>query len=345
MLPSMAIVTVCEKAADADPWPNDWRVALKRAIRDPAELCQLLDLPLEWVVSAVDQGPEFPLFVPREFASRMRLGDPKDPLLLQVLPQLAENELVSGFTADPVGDQQAKLAPGLLQKYHGRALLVTTGACAIHCRYCFRRHFPYQESPPQWSVWEPALEQLAKRPDINEVILSGGDPLTLTDSTLSALVERIERIPHIERLRIHTRLPIVVPQRVSDELLGWIERTRLATIVVIHANHAQEFDPFVATAINRLRGAAQSLLNQAVLLRGINDSVESLVDLSNTLVNLGVMPYYLHLLDRAAGTHQFEVDETIGRELITAMRDQLPGYAVPRLARETAGKASKQVVL
>ncbi|MFP6677240.1 MAG: EF-P beta-lysylation protein EpmB [Pirellulaceae bacterium] len=344
MLPSMAIVTRCEKAADADQWPNDWRVAMSRAIRNPAQLCQRLELPPEWVDSSVDTSPSFSLFAPLEFVSRMKKGDCHDPLLLQVLPKLEENQLVPGFTADPVGDQQATLAPGLIQKYRGRALLVTSGACAVHCRYCFRREFPYQQSPPQWSTWETALEQLWAAPDVEELILSGGDPLTLSDDTLSELVLRLAEIPHLKRLRLHTRLPIVIPQRVTDDMLTWLTRTRLTPIVVIHANHGNELDEFVAVAVTRLRRAGVTLLNQSVLMQGINDDVESLTALSESLINIGVIPYYLHLLDRATGTHAFEVGAATGIQLLGELRNRLPGYAVPRLAVETAGGASKEIL-
>lgn len=317
---------------------------MKRAIRDPVQLCRLLELPPEWVDSAVDTQSSFPLFAPLEFVSRMKTADRRDPLLLQVLPQVIENQQVPGFNIDPVGDHQATLAPGLLQKYRGRALLVTTGSCAIHCRYCFRRDFPYQESPPQWSTWETALDQLSRTPDVEELILSGGDPLTLGDDTLSDLVSRLAEIPHLKRLRLHTRLPIVIPQRVTEQMLDWLTGTRLTPIVVIHANHANEIDEFVASTITRLRQAGITLLNQSVLLKGINDKVESLAALSESLINIGVIPYYLHLLDRALGTHAFEVDAATGVRLLAELRNRLPGYAVPRLARETKGGASKEIL-
>lgn len=340
----MSIVTVCEKAADTDPWPNDWRDALKRAVRSVDELAKLLDLPPDWAGSQLDDSSDFPLLVTREYASRIRRGDPSDPLLLQVAPQRAERASVAGFTMDAVGDAAASLIPGLLQKYSRRALLVVTGACAIHCRYCFRRHFPYQESPPQWSTWNAALAEVQSRPSIDELILSGGDPLMLSDEVLGRLVERIESIPQLRRLRIHTRLPIVLPQRVTERLLDVLGRTRLTSVVVIHTNHAQEIDDLTAAAIDRLRDARVTLLNQSVLLRGVNDSVDALEQLSRRLVDLGVLPYYLHLLDRTQGTHAFEVTADEGRAWMEQLRDRLPGYAVPRLAREIVGHRSKDVL-
>jgi EF-P beta-lysylation protein EpmB len=305
----------------------------------------LLDLPLEWVETQLDDRPDFPLFATREYLSRAERGNPDDPLLRQVLPQRSELHSPPDYAMDPVGDGQSALTPGLLQKYRGRALLVATGGCAIHCRYCFRREYPYQESPPQWSTWNTAIAELTRRESIEEIILSGGDPLTLSDEILSSLVDRLAAIPHLKRLRIHTRLPIVLPQRVNEPMLEWLTGSRLKPIVVIHANHAREFDGFVVGAIDRLREAGIPLLNQSVLLRGINDSVEALEDLSKTLIDTGVIPYYLHLLDRTIGTHEFEVQQNEGKSLVSKLRTRLPGYAVPRLVREVFGGESKEVVL
>ena len=214
-----------------------WQRSLKEAIRDPRELCRLLNLPTDIVSEAVNGAGDFPLFVPRGYLARMTPGDRHDPLLLQVLPVQAEREEVAGFTADPVGDQSAMLAAGVLQKYAGRALLIVTGACAIHCRYCFRRHFPYSEGPRSWADWTPSLDRIAADQSLHEVLLSGGDPLTLTDPWLAELARRLADIPHLRRLRVHTRLPIVLPERVCDELLAWLTGTRLTPIVVVHANH------------------------------------------------------------------------------------------------------------
>jgi EF-P beta-lysylation protein EpmB len=269
----------------------------------------------------------FPVFAPWPYIRRIRQGDRHDPLLRQVLP-LAEEERLEAGLLDPVGDHQAKLLPGLLHKYEGRALLVTTGACAVHCRYCFRRHFPYGESP--------------KSPD--EVILSGGDPLTLVDAQLAELAHRIARIGHVRRLRVHTRLPIVIPARVCEALLAWLRETRLAPMVVVHANHPQELDGPTAAAIVRLVEAGIPVLNQAVLLAGVNDSAETLIELSRRLVDLRVMPYYLHQLDRVAGALHFEAPVSRGLELVAAMRRALPGYAVPRYVQEVPGEAHKRVL-
>lgn len=273
----------------------------------------------------------------------MRLGDPNDPLLRQVLPVGQELVEAAGFTADPVDDAAAKLVPGLLQKYAGRVLLVTTGACAVHCRYCFRRHYPYDESPKSLVDWEPALAAIAADDTIEEVILSGGDPLTLVDDRLEPLVRRLEQIPHLRRLRVHTRLPVVLPERVCDSLLAWFSAsgTRLTPICVIHANHANELDENVADSLARLRQSGVLLLNQSVLLRGINDNPNAQADLSRRLADVGVVPYYLHQMDRVSGAAHFEVPEDEGRRLVDFLRTMLPGYLVPRFVREIAGRESK----
>jgi EF-P beta-lysylation protein EpmB len=274
----------------------------------------------------------------------MRRGDPSDPLLRQVLPLESELLTPQGFTADPVGDKSATLGPGLLQKYSSRALLITTGACAVHCRYCFRRHFPYSESPRSPDDWQPAIDRITADPSIDEAILSGGDPLTLVDEHLAELARRLATVPHLRRLRIHTRLPIMIPQRVTDELVDWLRGTRLAPIMVVHANHAQEIDEPTAAALARLVDAGIPVLNQSVLLAGVNDKAEALIDLSRRLVELRVMPYYLHQLDRVQGAAHFEVPISRGLELIDQMRRALPGYAVPRYVQEVAGASHKHVL-
>lgn len=321
-----------------------WRQAIKNAIRDGDELCRILNVNKDLAGVSADAAVSFPVFAPWEFIRRMTLGDPRDPLLRQVLATADEEQSPPGFADDPVGDEVATLSPGLIRKYRSRALLITTGACAIHCRYCFRRHFPYEAAPKSVDDWQPALDQIAADGEIDEVILSGGDPLTLVDDKLAELAEQIARIDHIQRLRVHTRLPIVIPQRVTGELLAWLRGTRLATIMVVHANHPQEIDDAVAQSLTRLVDAGVPVLNQSVLLRGVNDDVDSLVELSRQLVNLRVMPYYLHQLDRVRGAAHFEVQLERGRQLVDEMRKHLPGYAVPRFVQEIAGQESKTVL-
>ncbi len=318
---------------------------MKDAVRDPAELCRLLDLPENFAKIASEAVKSFPLFVPRGFVARMKHSDRADPLLRQVLPLGDEMQEAFGFGGDPVGDCSATLQAGLLQKYHGRVLLITTGTCAIHCRYCFRRHFPYEEAPRTVARWQPALDAIAADASIHEVILSGGDPLTLVDATLAALVERLESIPHLRRLRIHTRLPIVIPERVTDELVAMLAASRLTPVVVVHANHAQELDEQTGRSLGRLLEARVVLLNQAVLLAGVNDSVEAQVALCERLLELRVLPYYLHQLDRVTGAAHFEVPITVGRQIVEQLRTRLPGYAVPRYVQEVAGAPSKTELL
>jgi EF-P beta-lysylation protein EpmB len=345
----MTIVTATGNPVRAGSGPGGspqtpWRESLKRAIRSTAQLLEELELPLDLLGPAQAASAGFPLFVPREYVARMKKGDPDDPLLLQVLPVGAELETPAGFSSDPVGDLAAEKSAGLLQKYDRRALLITTGACAIHCRYCFRRHFPYSEGPRSVAEWEPALEIIRSDENLDEVILSGGDPLTLVDEHLGELAERLADISHLKRLRVHTRLPIMIPQRVNDELLGWLRGTRLAPIMVVHANHANEIDDAVAKSLARLVDAGVPVFNQSVLLRGINDNAAALIELSRRLVDLRVMPYYLHQLDRVQGAAHFEVADCQGVDIIEEMRQHLPGYAVPRYVQEIAGDANKRVL-
>ncbi|QDU31926.1 L-lysine 2,3-aminomutase [Anatilimnocola aggregata] len=322
----------------------DWHAELKSAVRDPAQLLTALDLPDSLLPAARAAAKAFPLFAPGGYIGRMTPGRLDDPLLRQVLPLGEELDEVPGFAADAVGDAAATKSAGLIQKYQSRALLITTGACAVHCRYCFRRHFPYSTAPKSVDDWEPALDLIRADDSLDEVLLSGGDPLTLVDTTLAELAERLAAIPHLKRLRIHTRLPIIIPARVTSELLAWLCGTRLTPLVVIHANHAQEIDDNVANSLARLVDAGVPLLNQSVLLRGVNDSTTALVDLSRRLTDLRVMPYYLHQLDRVAGAAHFEVPISRGLQLIAEMRTQLPGYAVPRYVQEIAGEAHKRVL-
>ena len=315
---------------------NSWQQAMAEAIRDPAELLRQLNLPAKLLPSSSAMTKQFPLRVPHSFVARMRKGDPDDPLLRQVLPLDAELQDTPGFSLDPVGDHSAIINRGLLQKYQGRVLIMTTAACAIHCRYCFRRHFPYSEQSSRPSQWQEICDEITKDRSINEVILSGGDPLSLADTQLSQLVEMLDRLPQLKRLRIHTRYPIVLPQRINNSLLEWLTNTRLNTVVVIHSNHANEFNDDVATAMTKLKSAGVTLLNQTVLLRGVNDTIEALSQLSERLFENGVLPYYLHQLDKVQGAAHFEVEREKALHLITEIRKVLPGYLVPQLVEEIA---------
>jgi len=331
------------QVADAAATVQEWQTILARAIRDPVELCRRLGLPEELAAEATRSTAGFRVLVPQPFLSRIRPGDPDDPLLAQVLPRKAELADLPQFVPDPLDEAGTVRAPGLLGKYKGRFLIVASGACAVHCRFCFRRHFPYVQalSGPAWSG---VLKQIAAETSIEEVILSGGDPLTTRDHRLAEIAEALSEIPHLRRLRVHTRLPIVIPQRVNDDLLAWLRGTRLATYMVVHCNHPAEIDADVSAALGRLVDAGVPVLNQAVLMRGINDDVDVLAGLFGRLVDLRVMPYYLHQLDRVAGAAHFEVPPDRGRELIRQLRARLPGYAVPRYVRDTRGATHKEVL-
>lgn len=316
-----------------------WQRELAGAVREPAELLRLLGLE-----GTVSTNP-FRLLVPHSYIARMKHGDWRDPLLRQVLPLDEELRVVSGFNHDPVGDQFAQVADGVLHKYHGRVLLVTTGACAVHCRYCFRRHFPYTESNPVKGEWEGALAYIRANTEVREVILSGGDPLTLSDERLAVLFRQLRDIPHVTRVRFHSRLPVVLPSRIDSGFLSLLEQIPQQKVMVIHANHAQELAAGdVRAALAALHEAGVTLLNQAVLLRGVNDNADVLVELSESLFAQRVLPYYLHLLDRVAGAAHFEVPEAEAVRLMGAIRQRLPGFLVPKLVREVAGERAKMPV-
>lgn len=321
-----------------------WQAELADSFTDPLQLLASLELDPAGFPAIQRASERFPFRVTRSYAGRMNKRDPADPLLRQVLPLAEELAERADFVTDPVGDLQAVAGPGVLHKYHGRVLLIATGACAIHCRYCFRREFPYESQSLGKSREQEALDGIARDPSIQEVILSGGDPLVLNDERLGRLAAAIGDIPHVARLRLHTRLPIVLPSRITPALASSLAESRLQSVVVLHANHPAEFDRSVKNGLERLRGAGITLLNQAVLLRGVNNDAATLAALSETLFEHGVLPYYLHLLDRARGTAHFEVDETQALELLRELRKQLPGYLVPRLVREVPGEAFKRPV-
>jgi EF-P beta-lysylation protein EpmB len=317
---------------------SGWQQGLREAFRDPRALADHLSISLD-LLPPLPPEPSFPFLVPRPFAKRMRPEDPADPLLRQVWPDFAEGFAAEGERDDPVGDAGAVLEPGLLRKYRGRALVVATGSCAIHCRYCFRQNFPYGDAPP--ADWRRRLERLRTETDLHECILSGGDPLTLTDSVLSERIRDLASIPHLSTLRIHTRLPVVLPDRVTPRLRGILSETRLRTVVVFHANHPSEIDSAVEHAAVGLREAGVQLLNQSVLLAGVNDDASCLESLSLSLWEAGILPYYLHALDPVRGSGRFAVPDERAEALVAEVRTRLPGYLVPRLVREVPGARSK----
>jgi EF-P beta-lysylation protein EpmB len=329
------------KTALAWQHPLPWQQILANAVRDPAVLLDQLKLPMALLPAAQAASRQFPLRVPSGYLARMEVGNPDDPLLRQILPLQAEMDMYADDATDPVGDQAAMVAPGVLHKYTGRVLLLVTGACAIHCRYCFRRHFPYAEANPSTQQWQPALHYIAHDPSISEVILSGGDPLSMSDSRLAELVAQLQVIPHVQRLRVHTRLPVVVPERVTDGLLAWLTGSRLKPVLVLHINHPNEIDAALRDAVQRLRAQQVVVLNQSVLLKGVNDDVRTLVALSEGLFAAGILPYYLHQLDRVQGARHFAVDAARARSLLNEVRGRLPGYLLPRLVQEIPGMDAK----
>ncbi|MGQ7260280.1 EF-P beta-lysylation protein EpmB [Vreelandella sp. V005] len=333
-------IIIAAKQAAAQ-MPSAWQQQLSQAIRDPAVLCERLGLSQAWLAGA-DAGHQlFEICVPDAYLARIVPNDPNDPLLLQVLPLGEETDATPGYVTDPLEEADHRPVKGLIHKYANRVLLIASPACAINCRYCFRRHFPYSENSPSRAQWQEALDYLREDTSINEAILSGGDPLASNDRQLDWLVEQLESIPHLKRLRIHTRLPVVIPDRVDEALLGWLGSTHLQKVVVLHINHANEIDQAVVDACTRLKQAGATLLNQSVLLRGINDNVPALASLSERLFEAGVMPYYLHVLDPVQGAAHFDVPDHEAQTLVQALLEHLPGFLMPRLVREVPGRMSK----
>ncbi|SKC03429.1 EF-P beta-lysylation protein EpmB [Luteibacter sp. 22Crub2.1] len=336
------MITASPTSRLSSPSPG-WRELWRDAITDAGELLRAVGLDARTDLLPPDDAG-FPLRVPRGFAARMHQGDASDPLLLQVLPRRAEHDMAEGFTVDAVGDMASRTGHGVLHKYDGRALLIASGSCAVNCRYCFRRHFPYGEEIAAAAQWREALTHVKADTSIRELILSGGDPLSLATHKLAELTRGLAEMPHVIRLRIHTRLPVVLPERVDDEFTTWLSSLPLQKVVVLHANHANEFDASVDAACARLRDAGATLLNQSVLLRGINDDADILTDLCERSFAAGVLPYYLHQLDKVAGAAHFEVDDETALRLVDALRARLPGYLVPKLVRELQGDPSKRPI-
>jgi EF-P beta-lysylation protein EpmB len=311
-----------------------WQEQLASSIRDPKQLLKLLELDSSLLDGALKAHQDFSLRVPLPYLQRIAKGDPHDPLLRQVLPLGNELLAAPGYSEDPLDELSSNPIPGLVHKYHGRVLLIVSPNCAINCRYCFRRHFPYQDNKPGRHAWQHALNYIANDSSISEVIYSGGDPLATSDKQLQWLTEQIAQIDHVQRLRVHTRLPIVIPDRVTKSCIQWLTSTRLKPSMVIHSNHPNELDTAVANALGQLKQAGVTLLNQTVLLSGINDSLPVLQQLSERLFDIGVLPYYLHQLDRINGAAHFEVSDLQAKQLITELMAILPGYLVPKLVRE-----------
>lgn len=323
------------------PSREDWLAQLADVITSPDELLQLLELDQnETLLAGREARRLFALRVPRAFVARMEKGNPDDPLLKQTLTLREEFIAAPGFSTDPL-EEQNSVVPGLLHKYLNRALLLVKGGCAVNCRYCFRRHFPYAENQGNKRNWQVALDYIAAHPELDEIIFSGGDPLMAKDHELEWLIGQLEALPHIKRLRIHSRLPIVIPARITDALVSRFARSRLQILLVNHINHANEIDEAFRSGMARLRQAGVTLLNQSVLLRGVNDNARTLADLSNALFDAGVMPYYLHVLDRVQGAAHFMVEDDEARQIMRELLTLVSGYMVPKLAREIGGEPSK----
>ncbi|WJD50663.1 EF-P beta-lysylation protein EpmB [Enterobacter sp. PGRG2] len=323
------------------PSREEWLLQLADVITDPDELLQLLNIDASAELLAGREARRlFALRVPRAFAARMEKGNPNDPLLRQVLTAQEEFIAAPGFTTDPL-EEQHSVVPGLLHKYRNRALLLVKGGCAVNCRYCFRRHFPYADNQGNKRNWQAALDYIALHPELDEIIFSGGDPLMAKDHELDWLIGELEAIPHIKRLRIHSRLPVVIPARITDTLAARLARSSLQILLVNHINHAREIDDAFRAAMTQLRQAGVTLLNQSVLLRGVNDNAQTLADLSNALFDASVMPYYLHVLDKVQGAAHFMVSDDEARQIVRELLTLVSGYMVPRLAREIGGEPSK----
>ncbi len=323
---------------------EDWQIELSGAIRTVEALWQALALPPELMPAALAAHKDFPVRVPRPFLERIEKGNLDDPLLRQILPVAPEVVPVEGFVVDPLAEAQARRSSGLLHKYQSRVLLVMSGTCAVNCRYCFRRHFPYEDNRLDAEAFSQIEAYLQAHPEVNEVILSGGDSLVISNLRLSQLLQVIESVPSVTRLRIHTRLPVVIPQRIDQGLLQCLGDSRLKAVLVTHSNHANELGEDFDLAMNLLQRQGVTLLNQAVLLRGVNDSVAALATLSERLFMAGVLPYYLHLLDPVAGAHHFDVPEPEARHLMQSLHSLLPGFLIPRLVRELPGRSGKTLV-
>ncbi|MGR6875092.1 EF-P beta-lysylation protein EpmB [Pseudomonas sp. HK3] len=330
--------------ASGDESPS-WQQQLANISYSAHELLTYLELPKSLLPAGIEGANDFPIRAPMAYINRIEKGNVHDPLLRQIWPLLEETQTPpTGFVLDPLGEASSNTTPGIVHKYKNRVLLIVNGSCAIHCRYCFRRHFPYDDNRLSRQQWLDTLEYIKQRPEINEVILSGGDPLSSSDKRLFDLIDAIEAIPHVIRLRIHSRLPIVIPDRINDDVVKRLQQSRLKSIMVVHANHANEIDEHVGHALQTLKHAGIHVLNQSVLLKGVNDNAQSLIDLSERLFEFDALPYYLHLLDPVVGAHHFDVSEPIATQLILQIQKTLPGFLVPKLVREVDGRASKTLI-
>jgi EF-P beta-lysylation protein EpmB len=322
-----------------------WQQLLGNTVDDPVQLLELLELPESLLDGARLGNSLFSLKVPLPFIQKMEKGNPHDPLLRQVLPLGQEEQDVPGFISDPLGEMNANPLDGMIHKYKGRVLLILSGACAVNCRYCFRREFPYSDNRLGSEQWDKILDYLRADSSIKEVIFSGGDPLATSDSRLQRIIKDLESISHLTRLRIHTRLPIVIPQRITAELVEILSGNRFDTTLVVHANHANEIDDELGSKVQFLKENQVTVLNQSVLLKGVNNSLEDLKNLSETMFHHGILPYYLFTLDPVKGAAHFDVPDQQAIHLHQQLQAELPGYLVPKLAREIPERPSKTLLI
>lgn len=321
---------------------SNWQSALKNAVTDVRELYRLLELNVSTNSDVLSAQQDFSCRVPHPFIARMKKGDAKDPLLLQVMPVAQEMRMYPGFSKDPVAESAFNPVPGLLHKYPNRVLLTLAGACAVNCRYCFRRHFPYEDNMPGQYSWSHVLDYINENPAIDEVILSGGDPLLLKDELLGRFIAALSDAPFVKRLRIHTRLPVVIPARITNELITLLSDCSLQTVFVIHCNHPNEVDEALKNALEKFKKTSVTILNQSVLLKDVNDDSDTLTSLSLKLFEAGVMPYYLHELDQVSGAGHFFVSKDRIKAIMQGLKEKLPGYLVPKFAKEVPGMKHKQ---
>ena len=324
---------------DASGQTNSWQQQLQNLITDPRELAELLQIPLDAL--SPQAAEQFPLRLPRAMLSKIEAGNIHDPILRQFLPAPSELVPAPGYSLDPLAEQDANPVPGLIHKYQGRVLLTAAGHCAVNCRYCFRRHFNYSDNRLSGHYFQAVLDYINSDSSINEVIFSGGDPLVVSNRQVQEWITALEAISHINRIRIHSRVPVVIPERLDAQLAELLTQSRLQAVLVIHSNHPKELDADLTQALGRLRSGGVHLLNQSVLLKGVNDNADTLINLSNRLFEMGVLPYYLHLLDPVAGAANFFVDDKEALNLHKQLLAALPGYLVPKLVRELAHEPSK----
>lgn len=323
---------------------NHWSTELAQAIKTPAELLPLLGLKAEDLPNAALAMQSFRMLVPRPFVQRMTYGNPHDPLLKQVLADDIEMQSTAGYSKDPLNESAHTPQKAIVHKYERRVLVITTGVCAVNCRYCFRRHFPYGDNQLAQKEWDSVIAYLEQHPEVNEVILSGGDPLMLKDSQLAKQIDRLNALPQLKRLRIHSRLPVVIPSRINAELLAWIQLCRLDVVLVLHSNHGNEIDQTLAEKVSLLKQAGVTVLNQGVLLKGVNDTVEAQVELSERLFAAGILPYYMFTFDPIEGGAHFDLSVEHAQTLMGQVAQKLPGYLMPKLAKEIPGQPAKTVL-